>query len=86
VAVLSREAWQQVERVMVDVYVKVATTLGATKDTREILKQEIYRIVHLKEFKIGPADVFVERESNKVEGPDLVRVTLQVACVAFHIQ
>jgi hypothetical protein len=86
VAVLSREAWQQIERVMVDVYVKVASTPGAAADTREAMKLEIYRIIHFKEFKIGPADAYVERESNKVEGPDLVRITLQVACVVFHVQ
>lgn len=86
VNVLSREAWQRVERIMVDVYVKVATTPGAAADLRETLKQEIYRILHLKELKIGPADVYVERESNKLEGPDLVRITLQTACVDFHIQ
>jgi hypothetical protein len=70
---------------MVDVYVKVASTPGAAADTREAVKEEIYRIIHLEEFEIGLADVYVERESNKVEGPDLVRVTLQVACVSFHI-
>jgi hypothetical protein len=86
VAALSREAWQRVERVMVDVYVKAASTPEVAADTREVMKQEIYRIIHLKEFKIGPADSYVERESNKVEGPDLVRVTLQVACVDFHVQ
>ena len=86
VSVLSREAWQQIERVMVDVYVKVSSTPADATNIRETIKQEIYRIVHSQEFKIGPADAYVERESNKVEGPDLVRITLQVVCVSFHVQ
>jgi hypothetical protein len=71
--------------VIVDVYTKVTSTPGAAADTREAVKEEIYRIIHLEEFESGLADVYVERELNKVEGPDLVRVTLQIACVSFHI-
>ena len=86
VAPLSREVWQQVERVMVDVYVKVVTTQAVAAGTREDMKAEIYRILHNQELKIsGIKDAYVERESSKVEGPDLARLTLQVACVNFHV-
>lgn len=83
---LSRECWQKVERVMVDIFVKVTSTPAAAADIRESIEAEVYRILHSQEFKIGPRDVYVERESNKVEGPDLVRSTLQVACVSFDVQ
>jgi hypothetical protein len=87
VAPLCREAWQQVERVMVDVYVKAVTTPSAACDVRESMKAEVYRILHASEFKVsGIQDLYVERESSKVEGPDLVRLTIQAACVSFHIQ
>jgi hypothetical protein len=87
VAPLSREVWQQVERVMVDVYVKVVTTQAVAAGTREDMKAEIYRVLHSQELKIsGVKDAYVERESSKVEGPDLARLTLQVACVNFHVQ
>jgi len=83
---LSREAWQQVERVLVDVYVKVATSAADATVVRENMKQTIYAILHVQELKIqGIIDVYVERETGKNEGPDLVRVTLQVACVNFHV-
>ncbi len=84
---LSREAWQQVERVLVDVYVKVGTgTPAAAAGVRESMKQAIYTILHNQELKIpGIVDAYVERETGKNEGPDLVRVTLQVACVNFHV-
>jgi|SRR5271157_3625098 len=85
---LSREVWQQIERVMIDILVKVSassTPVVATV-TRESIKQAIYTILHTMELKTpGIVDVYVERETGKNEGPDLVRVTLQVACVNFHV-
>jgi hypothetical protein len=83
---LSREAWQQVERVLVDVYVKVTTSPADATVVRENMKQAVYTILHTQELKIpGIVDVYVERETGKNEGPDLVRVTLQVACLTFHV-
>lgn len=85
---LSREVWQQIERVMIDILVKVAApnTPAAATVTRENIKQAIYTVLHTKELKTsGIVDVYVERETGKNEGPDLVRVTLQVACVNFHL-
>jgi hypothetical protein len=86
VTVLSREAWQQVERVLVDVYVKVLTSPADATVIRENMKLQIYVILHSQELKVpGILDVFVERETGKNEGPDLVRITLQVACLNFHV-
>jgi hypothetical protein len=86
VTVLSREAWQQVERVLVDVYVKVLTSPADATVIRENMKLQIYMILHSQELKVpGILDVFVERETGKNEGPDLVRITLQVACLNFHV-
>jgi len=89
VDVLSRELWQETERVHVDVYVKVASpaTPATATLTREAIKNEVYRILHLNQLTItGIKEAFIERELNKVEGTDLVRITLQIACVNFHIQ
>jgi hypothetical protein len=83
---LSREAWEQVERVLVDIYVKVASSPTDATVVRESMKRAVYTILHSQELRIsGIVDVFVERETCKNEGPDLVRVTLQVACVNFHV-
>jgi hypothetical protein len=83
---LSREVWQQVERVLIDVYVKVVTSPADATVVRESMKQAVYAILHVQELKIqGIVDVYVERETGKNEGPDIVRVTLQVACVNFHV-
>ena len=85
---LSREAWQEVEHVLIDVYVKVASssTPAAAAVVRESIKQAIYTVLHTQELQIpGIVDVYVERETGKNEGPDLVRITLQVACVNFHV-
>lgn len=86
VSPLCREVWEQIERVMVDIFVKVLTTPAAATDVRKSIKDELYKTLHTQEFQIGPRDVYVERESNKVEGPDLVRLTLQVACKNYDIQ
>jgi hypothetical protein len=85
---MCREAWQEIERVQVDILVKVGSfTPAATTVTREAAKLEVYRILHLFQLKIsGILDVYIERELNKIEGQDLVRITLQVACVNFHVQ
>jgi hypothetical protein len=86
VTVLSREAWQQLERVLIDVYVKVLTTPADATVIRENMKLQIYTILHTQEPTVsGIRDVFVERETGKNEGADLVRVTLQAACVNFHV-
>ena len=83
---LSREAWLEHERIIVDVLVKVTTTPAAAADVRKLIRDEVYRILHTKELGIsGIVDVYVEREITKVEGSDLVRLTLQVACVNFHV-
>lgn len=83
---LSREVWQEVERVIIDVFVKVMTSAADATVLRESVKVAIYMILHTQELKIqGIVDVYVERETGKNEGPDLVRVTLQVACVNFHV-
>jgi hypothetical protein len=53
---------------------------------RENMRLQIYMILHSQELKVpGILDVFVERETGKNEGPDLVRATIQVACVDFHV-
>ena len=86
---MCREAWQEIERVHVDILVKVASTStpAAATVTREALKLEVYRILHLFQLRItGIQDVYIERELNKTEGQDLVRITLQVACLNFHVQ
>lgn len=83
---LSREVWQQVERVLIDVYVKASTSPADAATVRESMKQAIYTVLHTQELNIqGIVDVYIERETSKNEGPDLVRVTLQVACVNFHV-
>ena len=86
---MCREAWQEIERVHVDILVKVTSnsTPAAATVTREAIKLEVYRILHLYQLQItGILDAYVERELNKTEGQDLVRITLQVACVNFHVQ
>ena len=87
VDVLSRECWQETERIHVDVFVKVSGTPATATQTREAMKNEVYRILHLNQLTIsGVEEAYIERELNKVEGLDLIRITLQVACVNFHIQ
>jgi hypothetical protein len=80
------DVWKQTEHVMVDVYVKVATAQDAAVGSREDIRNEIYRILNSKTIPIdGLLDWYVDRETTKVEGPDLVRLTLQVACVTFNL-
>jgi hypothetical protein len=70
------------QNVMVDILVKVVTSVNDAVNARENMRNEVYRI--LKEstpngFQI--ADII--REFNKVESPDLARLSLQVKMVSL---
>jgi hypothetical protein len=85
---LAREVWQFVEDVVIDIIVKVGTgTPQQATDTRENMRNEVYRIIHANEFAFsGCVDVYPMREHTKVESPDLARLAIQVKCKSFHIQ
>lgn len=83
---LASDLWEQIERVIVDIYVKVTTTELAAVGTREDIRNEVYRILNSRTITVsGLLDWRVERESIKVESADLVRLALQVACVTFNL-
>jgi hypothetical protein len=85
---LAREVWQFVEDVVIDIIVKVgAGTVQQALDTRENMRTEVYRILHLYEFAFfGCADVYPMREHTKAESPDLARLAIQVKCKSFNVQ
>ena len=86
---ITEGAWRVTERVMIDIIIKVppGNTAAQMLQTRENMRLEVYRIIHHNETSIsGIGDAYVERETNKSEGPDLLRITLQVACITFNYQ
>jgi hypothetical protein len=84
---LSREAWLKTEQVIVDLIVKVMGVVDDAVTVRENMRKEVERIVHENELKIpGLADAPIAREPYQVEGPDLVRVSLQISCRSFQIK
>jgi hypothetical protein len=85
---LAREVWQFIEDVVIDIIVKVGSgTVQAALDSRENIRNEVYRILHLYEFAFsGCSDVYPMREHTKVESPDLSRLAIQVKCKSFKVQ
>jgi len=79
---LLRDVWLIEQNVMVDIIVKVVTSVGDAVNVRENMRNEIYRI--LKQSKpSGFQIVDITREFNKVESPDLVRLSLQAKMVSL---
>jgi len=84
---LSREAWLKTEHVIVDLIVKVIGTVDDAVTVRENVRKEVERIIHANELNMpGLADAPVTREPYQVEGPDLVRVSIQISCRSFQIK
>jgi hypothetical protein len=70
------------QNAMVDILVRVVTSVNDAVNVRENMRNEVYRI--LKESApsgFGYADVI--REFNKAESPDLARLSLQVKMVSL---
>ena len=84
---LCRELWEITENVHVDIYVKITSTPEAAGTIREAIRLECYRISHTKEFQVsGQKTVDIVREPFKVEGPEVVRLTLQIQAVSWDIR
>jgi hypothetical protein len=78
----AKDVWLVEQNVMVDILVKVVTSVNDAVNMRENMRYEVYRI--LKQYTpsgFGFADV--TREFNKNESPDLARLSLQVKLVSF---
>lgn len=77
--------WQIEQNVMVDIIVRVTSSVDAAVEARESMRGEVYRIIKAKETSSNIfALIQLTREFNKVESPDLVRVSLQVSCLTFQ--
>jgi hypothetical protein len=70
------------QNVMVDVLVKVVTSVSDAVSARENMRGEVYRILKAS-VPSGFQDAYITREFNKVESPDLARLSLQVVMVSF---
>jgi hypothetical protein len=83
---LSREVWQLLEDVIIDILVKVSAGTALAIESRESMRQQVYEILHLNQFGVsGCNDVYPVRETTKVESPQLVRVAIMVRCRSFNI-
>jgi hypothetical protein len=84
---LCRELWEITENVYVDIYVKVTGTVEAAAQIREAMRDECYRIVHTQEFQVPrQKTVGIVREPYKIEGPEAIRLCLQIAAVSWDIR
>jgi hypothetical protein len=84
---LTRELWEMTENVYVDIYVRVTGTVDVAAATREAIRQECYRIVHVNQTSIqGQKTVDIIREPHKLESPEIARLCLQLACVSWDIR
>jgi hypothetical protein len=84
---LSREVWQFLEDVVVDILVPVSGATANVLQIREAIRQELYDILHLNQFSVPGfgGDVYPLREKEKVESPQLMRISVIVRCRSFHI-
>jgi hypothetical protein len=70
------------QNVMVDILVKVVTSVSDAVNARENMRGEVYRILKASTPNgFGYADI--TREFNKNESPDLARLSLQVKMVSL---
>jgi hypothetical protein len=66
--------------------VKVTAGEAQAVTTRDSMYAEVLRILHHNETSLpGISDAYVVRETAKVEGPDTVRLAIQVECVSLHL-
>jgi hypothetical protein len=79
--VLTKEFWKLVESVVVDVVVKCTGNMAVDMVTRETIRNEVYRIIHL-----GDPYFWVDREMFKVESPEIVRVAILVKFLSFTLK
>jgi len=70
------------QNVMVDILVRVVTSVNDAVNVRENMRNEVYRILKTSTPSgFGYADI--TREFNKTESPDLARLSLQVKMVSL---
>jgi hypothetical protein len=82
VRVLAKGVLLAEQNVMVDILVKVSTSVSSAVAVRENMRGEVYRILKASTPSgFGFADI--TREFNKNESPDLVRLSLQVKMVSL---
>jgi hypothetical protein len=82
VRVLAKGVLLAEQNVMVDILVKVSTSVSSAVAVRENMRGEVYRILKASAPSgFGFADI--TREFNKNESPDLVRLSLQVKMVSL---
>jgi hypothetical protein len=83
---LSREVFQKTEKVIVDLIVRVTTSVDDALNVRESMRAEVYRIIETSQFTIqSVANAFVSREPYKVESRELTRLTVEVTLVSFDV-
>jgi hypothetical protein len=89
---LSREVWQFLEDVVIDILAKVVTQGSAgtafAMGLRENLRAQVYNILEANKFNLGSGytDVWPVREKEKVESPQLVRLTIMVRARSFNVK
>jgi hypothetical protein len=83
---LSREALQILEDVVVDIIVKVSAGTAIAISTRESIRQQVYSILQANQLNVPTCnDVWPLREKDKVESPELMRLTIMFRCRSFKI-
>ena len=82
IRVEAKDVYVVEQNVMVDILVKVVTSVNDAVNVRESMRGEVYRILKTS-VPSGFQDAYITREFNKVESPDLARLSLQVVMVSF---
>jgi hypothetical protein len=84
---LSKEVYQFLEDVVIDIYVQNSAGTATTMTYRETMKNQVYSILHSNQFNIPnfTGDVFPIREREKVESPQLWRLSIIVRCRSFQM-
>ena len=78
----AKNVWIIEENVMVDILVRVVSSVAEAVEKREAMRGEVYRILK-GSTPSGFEAADVTREFNKNESPDLARLSLQVKLVKF---
>lgn len=81
------DVWQFLEDVEIDILIQVSAGSAAAISLRESVKQQVYSILQANYNSVPnfSGDIFPLREREKLESPQLARLTIFVRCRSFLV-
>lgn len=83
--VVAPKIWKTEESLRIDVYVKVTVNVDTAYTERSIIKNEVLRIIHERQYDIpGVSWAYISQTPLEVEDTRMLRVILICTCILYH--